>query len=77
MQDVSPLTPDVRPNPSTTSFLLLDGDPVVTAEFEASSGSWIVHYVERGQDRPEPVADDAAFLDLLRDLARVRASGIG
>lgn len=73
MKAVSLLTPDFRPNPSTTSFMLLDGDPIVAAEFEASSGNWIIHVVEHGQDRPERLADDDAFFDLLRDLVRVRA----
>ncbi|MFJ9774372.1 hypothetical protein ACIRVF_24560 [Kitasatospora sp. NPDC101157] len=75
MKDVSLLTPDFSPNPSTTSFLLLENDPVITAEFEVSSGNWIIHYIERGEDRSERVADDAAFLDLLRDLSCARAVG--
>jgi hypothetical protein len=71
------LSPDSRPNPSTASFLLLAGDPEIGAEYEQSSGNWIIHAVERGQDRPERLADDAAFIDKLLEFARSYAFPFG
>ncbi|MFD7731055.1 hypothetical protein ACFV6F_11815 [Kitasatospora phosalacinea] len=75
MKAVSLLTPDPQPDPSTSSFLLLDNDPRTSAAFEASSGSWTIHHVERGQPWSERPADDAAFIGRLRDLAHVHAVG--
>lgn len=73
MKAVSLLTPDWRTNPSTTSFLLFDDDPRVSAEQDPTTRNWVIHVVERGQDRPERLADDAAFIDRLLDMTRVVA----
>lgn len=70
MKAVSLLSPDRRPDPSTTSFLLLDSDPQISAEQDPATGSWVIHVVERGQDRPKHLKDDAAFIDHLMDMTR-------
>ncbi|WP_344883356.1 hypothetical protein [Allokutzneria multivorans] len=77
MKAVRLLTPDRVPSRSTTFFGLLDSDPQISAEKEEHSGAWIIHVVERGQDRPVRLADDDAFVDHLLDMTRTNAFPFG